>query len=73
MAKVVQPNGFVVSKKWKMLGSKFLMKTKWLTVRQDHVMMPTGVEIEDYYVLEYPNWINVIAITEEGKFVLERQ
>lgn len=35
--------------------------------------MPSGVEMEDYYVLEYPDWINVIAITVEGKFVIERQ
>ena len=35
--------------------------------------MPSGVEMEDYYVLEYPDWINVMAITEEGKFVIERQ
>lgn len=35
--------------------------------------MPSGVEIDDFYVLEYPNWINVIAITEDNKFVLERQ
>lgn len=59
--------------KWKVLSSKYLIKNKWLTVRQDHVKMPSGVEMEDYYILEYPNWINVIAITEDGKFVLERQ
>lgn len=35
--------------------------------------MPSGVEMDDYYILEYPNWVNVLAITEEGKFVLERQ
>lgn len=35
--------------------------------------MPKGVELDDFYILEYPNWINVIAITEEGDFVLERQ
>lgn len=29
--------------------------------------------MNDYYVLEYPDWINVIAITEDGKFVIERQ
>ena len=35
--------------------------------------MPKGVELDDFYILEYPDWINVIAITEEGDFVLERQ
>ncbi len=58
---------------WKILDREYLLKTRWLTVRKDHVRMPTGVEMEDYYVLEYPDWINVIAITKEGLFVIERQ
>lgn len=59
--------------KWEVLKRQYLLKTKWLTVRQDHVRMPSGAEMNDYYVLEYPDWINVIAITEDGKFVIERQ
>ena len=59
--------------KWNVLKSDYLLKTKWLTVRKDHVKMPSGAEMDDYYVLEYPDWINVIAITEEGEFVIERQ
>lgn len=59
--------------KWDILGSDYLLKERWLTVRKDHVRMPSGVEMNDYYVLEYPDWINVVAITKEGKFVIERQ
>ena len=59
--------------KWKIKASKYLIKNRWLTVRQDHVVMPSGVEMDDYYVLEYPDWINVLAITEDGKFIVERQ
>ena len=28
---------------------------------------------KEYYVLEYPDWINVQAITRDGKFLMERQ
>ena len=59
--------------RWSILSSDYLLTTRWLTVRKDHVRMPSGVEMDDYYVLEYPDWINVIAITEDGKFVLEKQ
>lgn len=59
--------------KWEIKGQEYLLKTRWLTVRKDRVKMPSGTEIDDYYVLEYPDWINVIAITKEGKFVIERQ
>lgn len=59
--------------KWDILDSDYLLKERWLTVRKDHVRMPSGVEMDDFYVLEYPDWINVVSITEEGKFVIERQ
>ena len=35
--------------------------------------LPTGVENKEYYVLEYPDWVNVIAITKDGSFLMERQ
>lgn len=62
-----------MDKKWEILSSDYPLKSKWLNVRKDKVRMPKGVELDDFYILEYPDWINVIAITEEGDFVLERQ
>jgi ADP-ribose pyrophosphatase len=60
--------------KWKTLKSKYLFQRKpWLTVREDTLEMPNGSIMESYYVLEYPNWVNVIAITNEGKFVMVKQ
>ncbi len=62
-----------MDKKWEIISSKYLLESKWINVRKDKVRMPKGVELDDFYILEYPDWINVIAITEEGDFVLERQ
>lgn len=59
--------------KWEVLKSEYLFKRPWLTVRKDCVKIPSGEINEEYYVLEYPDWINVIAITTEGDFVMERQ
>ena len=44
-----------------------------LTARRDRVRLPNGVINDEYYVLEYPDWVNVIAITKEGDFLMERQ
>ena len=60
-------------KNWKSIKSEHLIHNQWLTVRKDHVILPTGVDIVDYYVLEYPDWVTVIAITDEGKYVMEQQ
>ena len=58
---------------WEVLESEYLFNRPWLTARRDHVKLPTGVEIKEFYVLEYPEFCNVIAITKDGKYVLERQ
>ena len=59
--------------KWKVLDREYIIKHPWLTARRDKVELPDGRVIEEYYVLEYPDWVNVIAITKEGQFVMERQ
>ena len=58
--------------KWKTLSQKYLIEKPWLTARVDKVELPTGVIIDEYYVLEYPDWVNTIAITKEGMFVFVR-
>ena len=58
---------------WKTLDSKYLFKKPWLTARVDKVQLPTGAIIDEYYILEYPEWVNTIAITKDGKFVFVRQ
>ena len=60
-------------KKWEILSSEYLFRRPWLTARRDHVRLPSGVEHNEFYILEYPTWVNVIAITKDGKFIVERQ
>jgi len=59
--------------RWKILDSDYLHKDRWLTVRSDKVELPDGKTLYPYYVLEYCDWINVLAITKEKKFVFVRQ
>lgn len=59
--------------KWETVSSEYLFRRPWLTVRHDKVRLPDGRINPEFYVLEYPDWVNVIAITESGEFVIERQ
>lgn len=59
--------------RWRVLDREYIIKRPWLTARRDKVELPDGRIIEEYYVLEYPDWVNVIAITKDGQFVMERQ
>ena len=60
-------------KKWKTIKSEYLFRRPWLTASLDQIALPDGRIIPEYYVLEYPDWVNVIAITKDGLFVMERQ
>ncbi|MEG2573609.1 MAG: NUDIX hydrolase [Bacteroides sp.] len=61
------------SKRWKVLSSEYLHREPWLTVRRERTELPNGNQVPAFYVLEYPNWVNTIAITKAGEFVLIRQ
>lgn len=58
---------------WKVLSSEYIAHEPWFTVRKDRVQLPNGNIIPSYYVMEYPAWICVIAITKDGQMVMERQ
>lgn len=60
-------------KKWKVLSSTYICREPWFTVRKEKVELPNGQIIPSYYVLDYPAWICVLAVTREGKLILERQ
>ncbi len=59
--------------KWKINESYYVLRSRFLTVRKDNVLTQSGIVIPDFYIIESPDWVNVIAITEEGLFVMEQQ
>ncbi len=58
---------------WSVLSSQYLQHEAWLTVRCEQLKLPNGHIIPRYFVLEYPDWVNTIAMTPDGQFVLVRQ
>lgn len=59
--------------KWKLLDSEYIFRRPWLTARRDRLELPDGTIHPEYYVLEYPTWVNIIAITTDGKFLMVEQ
>ena len=60
-------------KRCEILRSEYVLRDRHLVVLRDKIRQPTGVEIDDYWVLEYPEWINVIAMDGDGRMIMERQ
>lgn len=58
---------------WKILSSEYLFRDLWFTVRKDTCERPDGKIIAPYYVYEFPGWVTALALTKEGKVVLEKQ
>ncbi len=58
---------------WKITGSQYLLRDRWLTVRVDDCLMANGQPVAPYYVLEESDWVHVVATDEEGRVLLVRQ
>ncbi len=56
--------------KWRVLESRYLGREPWFTVRCERVELPNGAIVPRYFVYEYPEWVNVIAITANGDFII---
>ena len=58
---------------WKILSSEYLFNDLWFKVRKDKCITPQGKVVDPYYVYEFPTWVTAVALTEDGKVVLEKQ
>ena len=60
-------------KKWDILKTTEIVSNRVFSVRQDRALSPVTGREHDFYVIEAPDWINVVAITPEGEVVLIEQ
>jgi ADP-ribose pyrophosphatase YjhB (NUDIX family) len=60
-------------KPWRILQSWSVHRDRWIDVRADRCETPSGREIGPYYVLTYPDWVHVVALTDDGDIVLVEQ
>jgi 8-oxo-dGTP pyrophosphatase MutT (NUDIX family) len=54
-------------------GSETLLETPIFRLRKDRAEHPRTGHRGDYYVLENPDWVNIVALTDAGEIVLVRQ
>jgi 8-oxo-dGDP phosphatase len=59
---------------WTLIQRSYVFeRPPWLTLREDHLRLPNGREIREYWVSEFPPWVNVVAVTPTEQVVLIRQ
>jgi len=62
-----------MSDRWTTLSANTVVKDRWIDLRAESCLTPAGQEISPYYVLSYPDWVNVVAITPDEHVLLIRQ
>ncbi|WP_428487090.1 NUDIX hydrolase [Rhodopila sp.] len=62
-----------MDQKWISVHSEAILKDRWIDLRADDCVTPIGKQISPYYVLTYPDWVHVVAVTSDSKLVLVRQ
>ncbi|MFN8357977.1 MAG: NUDIX hydrolase [Spirosomataceae bacterium] len=60
-------------KNWEIIESSYPIADPWIRVRRDKCLVPNGKLIEAYHILEYPDWVNAVALTDDGQVILVRQ
>lgn len=58
---------------WEILESRYLLKREWMSVREDRVRLPSGLELNEFHVVEYPHWVCILCLDAEGQVVLVEQ
>ncbi len=58
-------------KPWTVLSRQELLDRRpWLRVVAEHVRLPNGHEIPDFYAIEMPEWVQVFAVDGEGQVAM---
>lgn len=60
-------------KLWTVTSSRDVIRDRWIKLRSDDCMTAEGVAVAPYYVLEYPDWVQIVAIDDEDHVILVRQ
>ena len=60
-------------KPWKLLDTEYLVNAPWLKVAKEKCELPNGKIIDDFYTLWQPDWVLILARTDDGKWVMTQQ
>jgi ADP-ribose pyrophosphatase len=58
---------------WKVVESEYVVADAWLRLRRDTLLLPTARIPSPCPVFEHPDWVDVVALTDELNVVLVEQ
>src|SRR5215475_10159098 len=57
-------------KPWIVVDCRLIHADRWIRLRSDACLTASGVSIAPYYVLEYPDWIHIVAVDNNGRVIV---
>ena len=58
---------------WRVTGSRIVLADRWIRVRADSCVAPSGDVVDPFSGLEYADWVHVVALTDDDRLVMNRQ
>jgi len=58
---------------WKTLSTSYISQHQYFTARQDRCEMPDGQIVDPYFVVELPESVCAMAVTENNEVILAKQ
>jgi 8-oxo-dGTP pyrophosphatase MutT (NUDIX family) len=62
-----------MTRPWRRVGSRSLVKDKWIDLRAESWVTGLGIELDPWYMLHWRPWVHVVAITPDEQVVMVRQ
>ena len=62
-----------MSGKWEVLSSQELLRAGFFRLRTDRCKLPDERIMPHYYVMEFSDWANIVALTDDNQMILVRQ
>ncbi len=58
---------------WKPIGETVSLETPVFRVITRRMQSPDNTIVDDFYILDAPDWVNVVALTDQNEFILVNQ
>jgi len=58
---------------WHVLSTSRVLDSPYLQIRSERVVLPNGLTLPDYYIIENRGWVGIVPFTADGRFLINNQ
>lgn len=60
-------------KPWQKISTQKVYNRSWFTVKEEACLLPDGKIINPYFIVDVPNWVNVIVVNDKQEMIMVQQ